>query len=55
MAGYLTAIGLAERINAEEVVAVLKQTLVEEQAAEKKLRTIAASLMKATALQAGNG
>jgi ferritin-like metal-binding protein YciE len=55
MAGYLTAISLAERTNAEEVVAVLKQTLVEEQAAEKKLRTIAASLMKATALQAGNG
>ena len=52
MAGYLTAIGLAERINAEEVVAVLKQTLVEEQAAEKKLRTIGAGLIKRAAIEA---
>jgi ferritin-like metal-binding protein YciE len=54
MAGYLTAISLAERINAGEVVSLLKETLAEEQAAEKKLRTISAGLMKASALQAGN-
>ncbi len=46
MSGYLTAISLAKRIKADTVVNLLKQSLAEEQAAEKKLRTIAESLMK---------
>lgn len=46
MSGYLTAISLAKRIKADSVVNLLKQSLAEEQAAEKKLRTIAESLMK---------
>jgi ferritin-like metal-binding protein YciE len=46
MSGYLTAISLAKRIKADSVVNLLKQSLAEEQAAEKKLRTIADSLMK---------
>jgi ferritin-like metal-binding protein YciE len=54
MAGYLTAISLAQRIQADEVVSLLRETLAEEQAAEKKLRAIAAGLMKAPALYAGS-
>jgi len=49
MAGYLTAISLANRMGAREVAALLKQSLAEEQAAEKKLRTIAAALLKSAA------
>ena len=45
MAGYLTAISLAEKLNADGVVELLKQSLAEEQAAEQKLRKIAASLI----------
>ena len=46
MAGYLTAISLASRAGATEAVSLLKQSFAEEQAAEKKLRTIAATLLK---------
>jgi ferritin-like metal-binding protein YciE len=46
MAGYLTAISLAERMNATEVVTLLKQSLAEEEAAEQKLRTIGRDLLK---------
>jgi ferritin-like metal-binding protein YciE len=46
MAGYLTAISLAKRMGAAEVVGLLQQTLVEEQGAEKKLRQIASTLLK---------
>jgi len=46
IAGYLTAISLAGRMNAGEVVALLKQSLAEEQAAEQKLRKIGAGLIK---------
>lgn len=46
MAGYLTAISLAERIGAREVVSLLQKSLSEEQAAEQTLRKIASSLMK---------
>jgi ferritin-like metal-binding protein YciE len=46
MAGYLTAISLAKRMGAAEVVNLLTQTLNEEQAAEKKLRLIASGLIK---------
>lgn len=48
MASYMTAISLAERLNAREVVALLKQSLDEEQAAETKLREIAVGLMENT-------
>jgi ferritin-like metal-binding protein YciE len=47
MAGYMTAISLAQRIGKSEVVALLKASLAEEQAADQKLRTIGASLLKA--------
>lgn len=46
MAGYLTAISLAKRLGATEVVSLFEQSLAEEQAAEKKLRQIASGLMK---------
>src|ERR1700685_2560485 len=45
MAGYLTAIGLAEQIGEKEVVSLLKKSLSEEQGAEGKLRKIAANLL----------
>jgi ferritin-like metal-binding protein YciE len=45
MAGYLTAISLAEQISEKEVVSLLKESLTEEQNAEDKLRKIAASLL----------
>ena len=45
MAGYLTAISLAERIGENEVVSLLKKSLAEEQGAENKLRKIAANLL----------
>jgi ferritin-like metal-binding protein YciE len=46
MAGYITAISLAQRLKATQVVALLGQSLAEEQGAELKLRTIASALMK---------
>jgi ferritin-like metal-binding protein YciE len=49
MAGYLTAISLAQRMGSEEVVALLKESLVEEQGAEQKLRKIAVGLLKQAA------
>jgi ferritin-like metal-binding protein YciE len=45
MAGYLTAISLAEQIGEKQVVSLLKQSLSEEQGAEGKLRKIAATLL----------
>jgi ferritin-like metal-binding protein YciE len=45
MAGYLTAISLAEQIGENQVVGLLKQSLAEEQGAEAKLRKIAANLL----------
>jgi len=45
MAGYLTAISLAEQIGEKEVVSLLTASLAEEQGAEGKLRKIAASLL----------
>lgn len=50
MAGYITAIGLAKRIGATEVADLLLENLAEEQAADKKLRTIASGLMKRAAV-----
>jgi ferritin-like metal-binding protein YciE len=46
IAGYLTAISLAHRMNAAEVVVLLQQSLTEEQGAEQKLRKIAGVLIK---------
>ena len=46
MAGYLTAISLAQRMGAKEVVTLLRESLAEEEGAERKLRNIAASLLK---------
>ncbi len=46
MAGYITAISLAERIGAREVVSLLQKSLAEEQAAEQALRKIASGLLK---------
>jgi ferritin-like metal-binding protein YciE len=45
-AGYMTAISLAEQLGEEEVVKLLNESLAEEQAAEKKLRTIAQTILK---------
>jgi ferritin-like metal-binding protein YciE len=45
IAGYLTAISLAEQIGEREVVSLLKKSLAEEQGAEDKLRKIAANLL----------
>lgn len=53
MAGYTTAIALAQRTGAAEVVALLNQTLAEEQAAEKNLRSIASGLLKTSTANAG--
>jgi hypothetical protein len=49
MAGYLTAISLAEQMEEKQIVSLLKQSLAEEQAAEEKLRKIAAQLIKKNA------
>ena len=49
MAGYLTAISLAARIGASPVVGLLKQSLAEEESAEKTLRQIASALIKTAA------
>jgi ferritin-like metal-binding protein YciE len=49
IAGYMTAISLAEQINEREVVALLKESLAEEQAAEQKLRKIASNILRQTA------
>jgi ferritin-like metal-binding protein YciE len=46
MAGYMTAISLAQRIGNKDVVNLLQASLAEEQAAEQKLRTIASALLK---------
>jgi len=46
MAGYTTAISLAQRLKAVDVVALLKQSLSEEAAADQKLRKIGAILIK---------
>lgn len=45
MAGYLTAISLAEQIGERQIVELLKQSLAEEKAAEVKLRKIAHGLL----------
>jgi ferritin-like metal-binding protein YciE len=54
MAGYMTAISLAQKMGATDVVALLKQSLAEEQAAEAGLRKICAVLLKSAPLAAFN-
>lgn len=51
MAGYMTAISLAQRLGKNDVVALLKESLAEEQAAEQKLRSIGAGLLKGAPAQ----
>lgn len=51
MAGYLTAISLAKRMGASDVVVLLKQSLAGEEAAEKKLRSIASGLIKSAPIE----
>lgn len=46
MAGYMTAIGLAQSIGNREVVALLKASLAEEEGADQKLRKIGSILLK---------
>jgi ferritin-like metal-binding protein YciE len=52
MAGYMTAISLAERVGASKVMTLLQKSLAEEQAAEQTLRKIASGLIKAAAAKA---
>jgi ferritin-like metal-binding protein YciE len=51
MAGYLTAIDLAARMKASNVVSLLKLSLAEEEAAEQKLRKIGAGLIRNAATE----
>jgi ferritin-like metal-binding protein YciE len=46
MAGYMTAISLAEQLGENEAVTLLNESLKEERAAETKLRTIAQAIIK---------
>jgi ferritin-like metal-binding protein YciE len=52
MAGYMTAINLSQRIGASAVVTLLKKSLAEEEAADKKLRQIGAALLNSTPVEA---
>src|SRR5580698_5162601 len=52
MAGYMTAISLAQRLGSRDVVELLKASLAEEQAADEKLRTIGAQLLKSAPTEA---
>jgi ferritin-like metal-binding protein YciE len=52
MAGYLTAISLAQQIGEKQVVTLLRQSLAEEQGAEDKLRKIASDLLSSAPKQA---
>ena len=46
MAGYMTAISLAQRLGEKQVVTLLSESLAEEQHAEQKLRQIAVGIIK---------
>jgi ferritin-like metal-binding protein YciE len=46
IAAYTTAISLAEQIEAKDAIKLLNQSLDEEQAAEKKMRTLAKTIIK---------
>jgi ferritin-like metal-binding protein YciE len=51
MAGYMTAISLAQKLGVKDVVALLTASLTEEQNAEKKLRQISTTLLKGAQAQ----
>jgi ferritin-like metal-binding protein YciE len=51
MAGYMTAISLAQRLGSASVVTLLKASLAEEQGADQKLRTIGSGLLKSIATE----
>src|SRR6202035_5390827 len=53
MAGYMTAISLAQRLGEREVVGLLQASLAEEQAAEQTLRKIAGTLIKSANVEVG--
>jgi ferritin-like metal-binding protein YciE len=46
MAGYMTAISLAEKLGEADIVQLLNESLEEEEAAEEKLRSIAKQIIK---------
>jgi Mn-containing catalase len=46
MAGYTTAINLAKQLGENEVASLLSESLSEEEAADKKLRSIGQNLLK---------
>jgi ferritin-like metal-binding protein YciE len=46
MAGYITAISLAEQAHQQDVVTLLQASLQEERAADQKLRSIGSGLLK---------
>jgi ferritin-like metal-binding protein YciE len=52
IAGYITAINLSQRLGASAVVSLLKQSLAEEEAANKKLRQIGATLLNSAPIEA---
>ncbi len=51
MAGYMTAISLAQKLGKNDAVTLLKASLAEEQAADAKLRSIASNLLKGAPAQ----
>ena len=55
MAGYMTAIGHAQRLGSTAVVSLLKASLVEEQAADEKLRRIGSGILKAAPAESAAG
>jgi ferritin-like metal-binding protein YciE len=54
IASYLSAISLAKRLKADQVVSLLNESLAEEQQAEQKLRKIADTLIRSSATQAAS-
>jgi ferritin-like metal-binding protein YciE len=52
MAGYITAINLSQRLGASGVINLLKLSLAEEEAADKKLRQIGATLLNSVPAEA---
>jgi ferritin-like metal-binding protein YciE len=54
MAGYMSAISLAQRLGSRQIVTLLEQSLAEEEAADLKLRQIASGLLKTAATSPAN-
>jgi ferritin-like metal-binding protein YciE len=51
MSAYMTAIALAQRCGCDDVAGLLQESLREEEAAEKKLRSIASKLIKSAPVE----